>query len=167
MGRNMEYDDSDFIFMGETLRRNKLYLRVAEKLKNEGKYKLIETDGTPYLERYTYINLRPFVRVVIHRFLKSDDDGLHDHPWAFQNYILEGGYWEHTQEGKFWREPGYVGSRNADFLHRVELDYERSGNQVWTLFMMGQREKSWGFLDENGVWIDHQIHLGLKENGKG
>lgn len=151
---------TDFVEIGETLREKQRFLKVVDNLRQQEKYKIIYTDGTPYLERYYYINLRPFARIVIHRFLKSDDDGLHDHPWAFQNYILQGGYWEHTQQGKFWREPGYVGENNADFLHRVELDFERSGDQVWTLFMMGQKEKSWGFLDEQGHWVDHQTHLG-------
>ena len=50
-------------------------------------------DNEPYLERF-YIFLKdrktfPF-NVFIHRFLKSDPDDLHDHPWNFRTIILYG-----------------------------------------------------------------------------
>ena len=49
-------------------------------------------DNEPYLERY-YIFLKdrktfPF-NIFIHRFLKSDPDDLHDHPWEFRTIILK------------------------------------------------------------------------------
>ena len=45
----------------------------------------------PYLERY-YIFLKnrttfPF-NMFIHKFLKSDPDDLHDHPWGFTTFIF-------------------------------------------------------------------------------
>lgn len=156
---------SDFRSLGEELMRDQEYLSVVERLKEEGKYRIIETDGSPYLERYYYLNLRPFARIVIHRFRKSDEDGLHDHPWAFQNFILDGGYWENTEEGRFWRAPGYMGSADANFRHRVELDFEKSGDDIWTLFMMGPKEKAWGFVDGQGQWVNHETYLGMKNNG--
>ena len=56
----------------------------------------------PYLERY-YIFMKdrnetfPF-NVFIHKFLKSDSDDLHNHPWGFFTFIIAGGYWEYTYE---------------------------------------------------------------------
>ena len=52
-------------------------------------------DNEPYLERY-YLFLKnrenfPF-NVFLHKFLKSDPDDLHDHPWAFRTLILAGCY---------------------------------------------------------------------------
>ena len=53
----------------------------------------------PYLERY-YLFLKdrgtfPF-NIFLHKFLKSDPDDLHDHPWRYFTFILRGGYWEYT-----------------------------------------------------------------------
>ena len=54
-------------------------------------------DNEPYLERY-YVFLKdrklfPF-NVFLHRFLKSDPDHVHDHPWPYATLILRGGYYE-------------------------------------------------------------------------
>ena len=54
-------------------------------------------DNEPYLERY-YLFLKdrkrfPF-NVFLHRFLKSDPDHVHDHPWGYATLILKGGYYE-------------------------------------------------------------------------
>jgi hypothetical protein len=54
-------------------------------------------NGEPYLERY-YVFLKdrksfPF-NVFLHKFLKSDPDDVHDHPWGYATLILKGGYWE-------------------------------------------------------------------------
>jgi len=64
-----------------------------------GRYRLIldRQSKDPYLERY-YLFLKdrkkfPF-NVFIHKFLKSDPDDLHDHPWPFMSIILRGGYYE-------------------------------------------------------------------------
>ena len=51
----------------------------------------------PYLERY-YVFLKdrtwfPF-NIFVHKFLKSDRDHLHDHPWPYFTLILKGGYYE-------------------------------------------------------------------------
>ena len=74
----------------------------------------------PYLERY-YLFLKdrqrfPF-NVFLHKFLKSDPDDVHDHPWPYATLILKGGYYEWTpifdREGKkiaekcAWRGPGH------------------------------------------------------------
>ncbi len=155
-------EQSDFIDIAKDLQTDRKYLMTAAELAIQGMKRIIldREEKNPYLIRYYYLNLRPFARIVIHRFMRSDVDGLHDHPWAFQNYILSGGYWEHTIDGKFWREPGYTGVSDANFLHRVELDPEKSGDEeIWTLFMMGPKEKPWGFLDNNGEWVEHEIYL--------
>lgn len=54
----------------------------------------------PYLERY-YLFLKdrgekfPF-NIFLHKFLKSDPDDVHDHPWSYFTIILKGGYYEWT-----------------------------------------------------------------------
>lgn len=110
----------------------------------------------PYLERY-YIFLKdrsnfPF-NIFIHKFLKSDPDDLHDHPWDYYTFILRGGYWEYTPEGKFWRRPFSCRHGKAKSLHRIELDKEKP--YCWTLFIPCTRKRQWGFVTDDG-WINNK-----------
>jgi hypothetical protein len=72
---------------------------LKNSLNRWGRYRIImdRVDNQPYLERY-YVFLRdrerfPF-NVFVHKFLKSDTEDVHDHPWPFLTVILKGGYWE-------------------------------------------------------------------------
>ena len=122
----------------------------------------------PYLERY-YVFLKdrnwfPF-NVFIHKFLKSDPDDVHDHPWPYATLILKGGYYEWTpqfdgQGRKFgeickWRGPGHFRICRANSYHRIELDPSVT---AWTLFMPGPKKRDWGFL-VNNKWIQHEQYL--------
>ncbi len=121
-------------------------------------------DNEPYLERY-YVFLKdrqtfPF-NIFVHKFLKSDPDDLHDHPWDFMTLILCGGYWEHTENGKFWRGPGSFRYSPKETFHRVELD--KNVPECWTLFMPWKGVKDWGFKTQNG-WVQHQQYFDNKKN---
>ena len=138
------------------------FVKVMEYL---GRRRVIydRLDNEPYLERY-YIFLKdrknfPF-NVFIHRFLKSDPDDLHDHPWAFRTLILAGGYWEFTDEGKFWRGPLSYNYAPANTFHRVELD--KNVPYCWTLFIPSFNHKDWGFKTNNG-WIQHDEYFNNKK----
>ena len=102
-----------------------------------GRYRIIRDrlDDEPYLERY-YVFLKdrdtfPF-NVFVHKFLKSDPDDVHDHPWPFATLILRGGYWEWTPtfdaEGRKsgevcrWYGAGSFRVARANTYHRIELD---------------------------------------------
>ena len=122
------------------------------------RYRLIKDrlDNKPYLERY-YLFLKerknfPF-NIFLHKFLKSDSEDLHDHPWNYRSFVLWGGYWEHTLQGKKWRGPMSYQFYDAYNLHRIELD--PSYSNCWTLFIPGQRIRDWGFMTNDG-WISHQ-----------
>tara|TARA_B110000438_G_C15553544_1_gene537997 strand:+ start:125 stop:598 length:474 start_codon:yes stop_codon:yes gene_type:complete len=113
----------------------------------------------PYLERY-YLFLKdrenfPF-NIFLHKFLKSDSDDLHDHPWSYFSFIIKGGYWEYTSAGKFWRGPWSCIYRKADSKHRIEL--EPSVGDCWSLFIPGIKKREWGFHTENG-WVEHSEYL--------
>jgi hypothetical protein len=127
----------------------------------------------PYLERY-YLFLKdrkrfPF-NVFLHKFLKSDPDDVHDHPWPYATLILKGGYWEwipqFDDQGKkrneiaVWRAPGHFRVCSANSYHRIELDPEI---ECWTLFMPGPQKREWGFL-VNNKWIQHDQYLHTKRN---
>ena len=127
----------------------------------------------PYLERY-YIFLKdrkyfPF-NVFIHKFLKSDPDDVHDHPWPYATLILKGGYYEWTpifdREGKKiaetckWRGPGHFRTCSATSYHRIELDPNVT---AWTMFMPGPQTREWGFL-VNNKWIHNNEYLEQRKN---
>ena len=138
--------------------------------KRLGRYRVImdRLDGEPYLERY-YVFLRdrdrfPF-NIFVHKFLKSDPDDVHDHPWPFATVILKGGYWEwrpqfnhlgeKTGEIAKWCGPGSFRTASANTYHRIELDPDIT---CWTLFMPGAKQRDWGFLVKN-KWIQWEQYL--------
>ena len=135
-----------------------------------GRYRIImdRVDNQPYLERY-YVFLRdrewfPF-NIFVHKFLKSDTEDVHDHPWPFLTVILRGGYWEWTpqfdaqgrkvSEIARWYGPGSIRWASADQYHRVELDPDVT---CWTLFMPGIKQRDWGFLVRN-KWVQWEQYL--------
>lgn len=115
-------------------------------------------ENEPYLTRY-YLFLKdrkwfPF-NIFLHNFHKGDLDDLHDHPWPFITFIIKGGYWEHTPDGKFWRGAGTIRFAGCHSLHRVELE---PGVDVWTIFIPGPKLRDWGFL-RKGEWVQHEQYL--------
>jgi hypothetical protein len=148
----------------------KAFLKLLDKL---GRKRIVmdRQDNEPYLERY-YVFLKdrkwfPF-NVFVHKFLKSDPDDVHDHPWPYATLILKGGYWEwlpqFNKEGKkfgeiaVWRGPGHFRMCKAESYHRIELD---PGVECWTLFMPGPQKREWGFL-VNNKWIPNDRYLQSK-----
>lgn len=131
-------------------------MATSEKLEK----KIIKSrDGLDdYLIRYYLINERPKLRVTLHNTLMSDSSELHNHPWNFGSLILTGGYWEDTPEGKFWRAPGNFRTKEASALHRLEVD-PTIKEPVWTLFIMGEKDQDWGFLNEDGSIEQWQKYL--------
>jgi hypothetical protein len=138
--------------------------------KRLGRYRVImdRLDGEPYLERY-YVFLRdrnrfPF-NIFVHKFLKSDPDDVHDHPWPFATLILRGGYWEWRPQfnskgekvGEIakWCGPGSFRTAQAATYHRIELD---PTVECWTLFMPGAKQRDWGFLVKN-KWVQWEQYL--------
>ena len=121
----------------------------------------------PYLVRYYLLSTRWLERwfpklsyhLVLHNTLKSDVDGLHDHPWNWASRILSGGYWENTPEGRFWRcrTEGWRSRKGEDF-HRLELD-DRISDETWSLFLMGPRYKEWGFINKHGKWVQWKEYI--------
>ncbi len=141
------------------------YYMLTTVMNYFGRYRIINdrVDQEPYLERY-YLFLKdrnsfPF-NIFLHRFLKSDPDDLHNHPWPFLTIILSGGYWEYTEEGKHWRAPLTYRYAPANTYHRVELD--KNVPHCWTLFMPGKKMQDWGFKTKDG-WIHNEEYLNKKK----
>lgn len=144
-----------------------MLLKLLDRL---GRKRIVmdRVENEPYLERY-YLFLRernrfPF-NIFLHKFLKSDPDDVHDHPWPFLTVILRGGYWEWTPqfdaEGRKtgeiarWCGAGSVRWASANTYHRIELDPNVT---CWTLFMPGRKCRDWGFLVRN-QWIQWEEYL--------
>lgn len=143
---------------------------IAKLLEKIGRKRVIldRQSNEPYLERY-YLFLKerktfPF-NVFLHKFLKSDPDDVHDHPWPYATLILKGGYWEwmpifdengvQVSEYSRWRGAGHFRKCNATSYHRIELDPEV---ECWTLFMPGPQRREWGFFVKN-KWVDHETYM--------
>lgn len=139
-------------------------------LERHGRRRIVmdRVNNEPYLERY-YLFLKdrqrfPF-NVFLHKFLKSDPDDVHDHPWPYATVILKGGYWEwipqfnsageKCNEIAKWRGAGHFRISSANSYHRIELD---PTVECWTLFMPGPQTRDWGFLTRRG-WIPHDEYL--------
>lgn len=125
----------------------------------------------PYLERY-YLFLKerknfPF-NIFIHKFLKSDPDDVHDHPWPYATIILKGGYWEWVPQfdsnrkriGEIakWRGLGHFRICSAKSFHRIEVD---PTVDCWTLFIPGPQKREWGFMVKD-KWINNEEYLKAK-----
>jgi hypothetical protein len=137
---------------------------------------VIHRDGAPYLTRYHLVSFQDIQgRVYLHRFHRSDEDVLHEHPWSFCSLILRGGYGEVTPlDEATCRELGVRGGlqhewhgvlsflrRPATWRHRVVIPARLEG-RVWTLVWTGPKERSWGFWCSNG-WRPWREHLRRRE----
>jgi len=147
-----------------------MFQKFLNFLDRRGRKRIVydRIDDQPYLERY-YLFLKdrdnfPF-NIFLHKFLKSDIDDLHDHPWPYFTLILRGGYWEwvpqFNAEGRKvgeiakWRAPGHFRFCSAETYHRIELD---PGITAWTLFIPGPKKRDWGFLVKNR-WVQWEQYL--------
>ena len=172
---------STIIMIPVTYLLNHIGNKLHKIMVNSGRYRVIKDrqDKDPYLERY-YLFLKdrnkfPF-NIFLHKFLKSDPDDLHDHPWSYCTIILKGGYWEYTPSlvncdtgeiittKKKWWGPGTIRFSNSTQRHRIELSDELIKNNIstWTLFIPGIKSRKWGFWTKNG-WIENESYLENKK----
>lgn len=91
--------------------------------------------------RYTLLKT-PLFRVYLHCLYAPRWHPMgHDHPWSFVTLILRGGYLEWTPSGKFYRPPGSVLHREAEFAHNVI-----TGGVCWSLVVTGPKRREWQFV---------------------
>jgi hypothetical protein len=118
----------------------------------------------PYLRRWWLIPRNKFgFNIYLHNFCRDDDDrALHDHPWSSISYVLAGGYFEITPEGRWWRYPGCIVRRKATDAHRIVLHPD--SDEVWTIFITGKYQRMWGFHCPKGwvYWKDFTSEDGLR-----
>ena len=143
---------------------------------------ITRADNDPYLTRLMIFNCAWF-KIMLHWFVGSDDECLHDHPWSFISFIVRGGYWEHVQfkdpycllckgelrrldgkEGacpacltkrtKTWYKAGSLLLRPAATAHRIEI----GTRPTVTLVITGPKVRAWGFWTLSGWrwWKDYR-----------
>lgn len=97
---------------------------------------------------------------VVHQFKKPDIGHIHDHPFAFNTYILKGWYKEKIYypcyDGKVEILEEICGEGSS---HRVEARTiheitDMSPEGCWTIITPEAREQDWKFwrFDEQGIW---------------
>lgn len=116
--------------------------------------RIIAHQGQPYLERY-YVGTPFGLRVYLHRFVDSDPDGLHDHPWRWSlSVILFGWYFEQRRGADVYFIRRWFNWITGDTFHRVVLPSTTEWHgtsryrECWSLFIHSPRCKGWGFLRE-------------------
>lgn len=128
-------------------------------------------DGKLYLERFKLFGWMPGSKrsypfsVYLHRFhLPDQDDAMHNHPWRWAfSIILTGCYLEQREyDAPRWcRSAGSVVFLSDKTFHRVD----RLFGETWTLFVVGPKTGSWGFLLTDGVvvpWRERLEQRGIK-----
>jgi len=137
-----------------------------------------------YLVRYILWKSR-LGCIYIHRFMRSDADYPHDHPWNFFTYIVSGGYTEYfyntdkpvklkTKYKSYWteskniRKAGSLAYRKATDIHKVKLKREYTMDEIeqapLTICFMGPRKRHWGFWPNSATWVDWREYLNMKPN---
>lgn len=121
-----------------------------------------------YMDRWFFAERGQKCNIYLHRFRGNDSDrALHDHPFDSVSTILKGSYieffhWEPLEimpDGKYLTLPfvrfqGEVIERPAATMHRV--GGIKPGQEVISLFAVGERIRDWGFLDPIRGWVQWQ-----------
>ena len=119
--------------------------------------------GDDYLRRWWIVPRNPLMNVYLHEILHSDDDrALHDHPWANQTLVIDGGYQEVTPAGDHTRTVGEIIYREATDLHRLVVP---AGGRAVTLFITGPVVREWGFACPQG-WRHWRDFVDERDSGQ-
>ena len=120
-------------------------------------------NACPYRQPVTWALQQFGIGIRIHKILRSDDArAFHNHPWNFISIILKGRYTEVTpvyDDSDFFvgtnfcsYEQGDVLFRKSNTLHRLVL---AKNKPVWTLFITGKKQRTWGFLTQPKFLTKH------------
>lgn len=126
----------------------------ARRLVSGQPHQVIGDGPNPYMLRWDVIPRNRWLKVYVHKFLRSDDDrALHDHPWVFISLVLHGQYLEYTEQAPnpHLRKRWSLAYRPAATRHRVALvsgfnaDGSYGMQPCWTLIVTGPKVREWGF----------------------
>lgn len=127
------------------------------------------SDGTLYMGRWWLLRGRPAqddcpwwlrwcpVAIRLHHIARPDHDRhKHDHPIDFRTLLARGWYDEEDIFGDTRRvNAGATYFSRAERFHRIDRVSEGG---VWTLFILGPRRNTWGFLVD-GSKVPWHVYL--------
>lgn len=137
---------------------------------------LRDLDGSVYMRRWHVIRegsfasrvlekLTGYSSIRLHHLLRGDHDrDLHNHPFTYRTFILDGSYAEEFKAAR--RQPldfrfpaaGDTVQHGPDAFHRIDRVSEGG---VWTLFAMTRNTREWGFLSK-GRFVPSTRYLKTK-----
>lgn len=91
----------------------------------------------------------------LHRICRPDHDReLHNHPFEYLTFILEGFYSEYFEHPRYGAERKYRTLFSGNHARGEHETFHRisdvSPNGVWTFFMMSENTETWGFKTDKG-----------------
>lgn len=124
-----------------------------------------DSDGSLYMARWWLFNpydrsswMRWLPSIRLHWIRRPDRDRhLHDHPWTFRTFILDGWYAEQREGLSHWHFAGDTSKLKHGEFHRITA---MPATGVWTLFVTYRKRSTWGFL-VNGGKVPYREYLGL------
>lgn len=134
-----------------------------------------ELPKIPYMLRWYVIPRNRWFNIYLHKFLRSDKDVPHDHPWWSVSLTLT----EYLIERRWLPEPntsrggtqevsvihkGDVVFRSATYAHQIIVPESCAGSGVWTLFITGPKLRSWGFWCPKG-WKHWEAFVAADNTG--
>lgn len=139
--------------------------------------KVIGPQSNPMLIRWRLLQT-PWFGIYLHLIHREDLDRLpHDHPWTFWSLVLRGGYEEEFFEDTrrmhrgaftqgFGARPGLGGRWPARRrAHHFPLGAAHRITSVaphtTTLVIVGRKQRTWGFYDGMGNFIDWREYHGV------
>jgi quercetin dioxygenase-like cupin family protein len=110
---------------------------------------MIDNGKADGLENATWVPSE-IENVFLHKFIRSDEEDPHSHPWGNTTLVVSGNYDEDVyilEDGKrafigrFTRNTGDVVVRSPNAIHAIV----RTSEDCMTLFVTGPKEQDWGF----------------------
>lgn len=163
---------------------HKITLKLIAYCERKGKVFVIngKDSDDAYLVRYLLVQSN-LMNIYIHRFLRSDHDVPHDHPWDFLTYVVNGKYielkfigWNNKNLPQFTmigriRKQGSLAFRKATDIHKVRVDQSLSlADKEFaplTICITGPRRRVWGFWDlDKGQFTRWTYFLGIGDDSK-
>ncbi len=97
----------------------------------------------------------------VHRYVSSDIEEMHCHPWANASLIIRGRLVEATPDGTFTRTAGDIVVRDAHERHAL-IEAEPA---TLTLFGTARKSREWGFYPDGQFvpWQEYRTNYAREE----
>jgi hypothetical protein len=127
---------------------------------------VIGDEQNPYMLRWHVIPRNRVFNIYLHRFCRSDEDVLHDHPWWNMSVIVWGSYTEQLRNRRrITRWPFIPVIRHPMTAHRIILRNDNNGPRpVWSLFVTGPKVRTWGFWCGER-WVEYKEYVSPTTRG--